>query len=115
MISPRLVAIAAQAKGLVFLTDSGGLLDASGKLVESVNAAQVDELIDQKIITGGMIVKARASIDASRRGVEAVYIVKDLKNRFSRIKNFREGLCLAPERRFHEHSAADRPLYPEHL
>ncbi len=67
-----------QASRLIFLTDSGGIL-RDGKLIEKIAAYQVQDLIDSKVITGGMIVKAFACRDAIVMGVPQVDIVKGMR------------------------------------
>ena len=67
-----------QAKRLVFLTDSGGVIQ-DGKLLNKISAYQVQDLVDSKVITGGMIVKAFACRDAIVAGVPQVDIAKGIR------------------------------------
>jgi acetylglutamate kinase len=73
------VAVACRADRLVFLTDTGGVLDGSGKLIACILPEDLDALAQKNVITGGMLVKANACIDALRDGVGAVDIVKGIK------------------------------------
>jgi acetylglutamate kinase len=73
------LALACRAKRLVFLTETGGILDAGGAPIAKINRLQVEELIKGGVITGGMMVKARASVDAVSRGVGSVDITKNIK------------------------------------
>jgi acetylglutamate kinase len=70
--------IACQADRLVFLTDSGGLLGKDGQRIDTVHPDDAQHLIDEKVITGGMIVKAQACIRALNAGVGSVDIVKGI-------------------------------------
>jgi len=70
------LAVACHAKELIFLTDTGGILDASGRLIESLVPSTVDRLIEKGTIHGGMLVKAQSCVDALHRGVHEVHIGK---------------------------------------
>lgn len=58
---------------LVMLSDVDGVLDANKQLLSELNAAQIEQLIADKVITDGMIVKVMAALDAAKllnRGVD---------------------------------------------
>ena len=61
------VAGALGASQLVLLTDTQGVLDADGRLIESLDRPEIERLIDGGIIAGGMIPKARAAVDMAAR------------------------------------------------
>ncbi|MEQ9096711.1 hypothetical protein AY599_13960 [Leptolyngbya valderiana BDU 20041] len=61
------VAIALGASQLVLLTDTAGVLDADGGLINELDRAEIERLIDAGIIAGGMIVKVRAAVDMAAR------------------------------------------------
>ena len=67
-----------QANRLIFLTDSGGVV-REGKVLDRIFAYQVQDLIDKKVITGGMIVKAQACRDALLLGVPQVDIAQRIR------------------------------------
>jgi acetylglutamate kinase len=67
------VAIALQADALVFVTNVPGVLH-SGQLLPNLTAAEVEQLIEDKVIVDGMIPKARSALGAIRGGVAAVRI-----------------------------------------
>ena len=69
------IAMALKAGRLVLLTDVDGVLDADGKLVNSIDAAQIKKMIDDRRISGGMIPKMEYSIKALENGVEKVQII----------------------------------------
>jgi len=73
------LALACQAKRLVFLTDSGGVLGSDGKQIPKIDRALSENLIRSGVITEGMLVKARASVDAVEKGVGSVDITKNIK------------------------------------
>ncbi|MDO4429699.1 MAG: acetylglutamate kinase [Lonepinella koalarum] len=51
---------------LVMLSDVDGVLDANKQLLSELNAAQIEQLIADKVITDGMIVKVMAALDAAK-------------------------------------------------
>lgn len=63
-----------RADRLIFLTDVAGVLD-DGKVLKAVSGADVEELIRQNKVSGGMILKLEASKRALAGGVREVRIV----------------------------------------
>jgi acetylglutamate kinase len=63
------------AEKLVLLTNTPGLLGKDGSLISGVNVAQVDELIRDGTIHGGMLPKIRCALDSVQSGVKAAHIV----------------------------------------
>jgi acetylglutamate kinase len=68
-------AIACQADALIFLTDVPGVKQADGSVMPWLNTKQVAGLIEQSVISGGMLPKLEACTDALRRGVGRVRIL----------------------------------------
>ncbi|MEK8086746.1 acetylglutamate kinase [Aquabacterium sp. A3] len=64
-----------KAEKLMLLTNIKGVLDKQGVLLTDLTARQIDELIDDGTISGGMIPKIEGAIDAAKSGVNAVHIV----------------------------------------
>ena len=64
-----------KAEKLMLLTNIKGVLDKQGVLMTDLTARQIDELIDDGTISGGMIPKIEGAIDAAKSGVNAVHIV----------------------------------------
>ena len=72
------IASALNAEKLVLLSDVNGVLkDPSdpGSVISSLNRTQAGELIQDKIITDGMIPKVEACIDTLEKGVKKVHII----------------------------------------
>ncbi len=69
----RAVAIAVEADALVFVSNVPGVL-RNDKLLPHLTAAEVEQLIEEKIIVGGMIPKVRSALEAVEGGVPAVTI-----------------------------------------
>ena len=64
-----------QAEKLLLLTNIPGVLDKQGQLLPELTSAQIDALIDDGTISGGMLPKLAGAIDAAKAGVKAVHIV----------------------------------------
>ena len=64
-----------QAEKLVMLTNIKGVLDKSGELLTELTPRQIDELIADGTISGGMLPKLAGAIDAAKSGVNAVHVV----------------------------------------
>lgn len=70
------LAIAARlpAERLLFLSDTPGILSAKGELIPQLDELSAERHIEQGTITGGMIPKVRASLNALRAGVGAIVV-----------------------------------------
>lgn len=69
------VAAALNAEKLILLTDTPGVLDKEKKLIQKIKVAQIDGLIDDESITGGMIPKVVCCAEALRDGVRKSHII----------------------------------------
>ena len=63
------------AEKLVMLTNIRGVLNKAGELITELTAREIDELIADGTISGGMLPKIAGAIDAAKSGVNAVHIV----------------------------------------
>ena len=63
------------AEKLLLLTNTAGVLDASGRLLTGLSPDEVDALIAEGTISGGMLPKVRCALDAVKAGVRAAHIV----------------------------------------
>jgi acetylglutamate kinase len=64
-----------EAEKLMLLTNVEGLLDQSGEVLTGLSARQVDELIANGTIQGGMLPKIRCALDAVNSGVASSHII----------------------------------------
>ncbi|MDD5330505.1 MAG: acetylglutamate kinase [Sulfuricella sp.] len=64
-----------KAEKLVLLTNTAGVLDKEGKLLTGLKAAQVDALIADGTISGGMIPKIATALEAVKNGVKTSHII----------------------------------------
>ena len=69
------LARALRAEKLLLLTNTAGLLDNDGKLLNRLNSRQAAELINDGTIYGGMLPKIQCALDAVRCGVTAAHII----------------------------------------
>lgn len=63
------------AEKLILLTNTAGVLDKNGSLLTGLTASQVDELIADGTIAGGMIPKIASALDAVKKGVKCCHIL----------------------------------------
>ncbi|AOF87607.1 acetylglutamate kinase [Hydrogenophaga sp. RAC07] len=64
-----------QAEKLLMLTNIRGVLDKDGQLLTELTPRQIDELVEDGTISGGMIPKIAGALDAAKSGVNAVHII----------------------------------------
>jgi len=69
------VAIALQADQLIFLTDQNGILDHDKQLVTHATPVQIDKMIEDGVISGGMYTKVMTMISALNAGVQKVRVL----------------------------------------
>jgi acetylglutamate kinase len=69
------MATALQAEKLLMLTNISGVLNGAGQLMTRLSAAQIDAMIADGTISGGMIPKISGALEAAKAGVQAVHIV----------------------------------------
>lgn len=69
------VATELAASKLIIVTDTAGILGASGQTLREADAAEVSQLIEEGHIHGGMLPKARCALDALSSGVPSVHII----------------------------------------
>jgi acetylglutamate kinase len=63
------------AEKLMLLTNVAGLLDKQGQILTGLTTMQVDGLIADGTISGGMLPKIRCALDAVKSGVTSAHIV----------------------------------------
>ncbi len=64
-----------QAEKLMLLTNVSGLQDKSGKVLTGLTTQQVDALIEDGTIYGGMLPKIACALDAVKGGVTSAHII----------------------------------------
>ncbi len=64
-----------KAEKLILLTNAPGILNADGKLLSGLRASDVEQLITDGAIHGGMLPKAQCALDAIAAGVTMSHII----------------------------------------
>ncbi|PKO94020.1 MAG: acetylglutamate kinase [Betaproteobacteria bacterium HGW-Betaproteobacteria-1] len=63
------------AEKLILLTNTPGVLDKDGNLLTGLTPKQVDEMVEDGTLSGGMLPKISSALDAARSGVKSVHII----------------------------------------
>ncbi len=74
-IAASKIAIALKANKVLFLTDTKGVLDKNGELLNSLDKEDVENYKKDGTIAGGMIPKVDACVDAIYNGVQKAHII----------------------------------------
>lgn len=69
------LASALRAEKLVLMTDTSGVCDRDGKLLQSLSASEIARLREAEVITGGMIPKVECALAALAGGVNKVHVL----------------------------------------
>ena len=64
-----------QAEKLVLLTNTPGVLNKAGELLTGVTPKDIDAMVDDGTLSGGMLPKIGSALDAARSGVKSVHII----------------------------------------
>jgi acetylglutamate kinase len=64
-----------KAEKLVLLTNTPGVLDKAGQLITGITPKQIDDMVADGTIEGGMLPKISSAVDAARSGVKSVHII----------------------------------------
>lgn len=60
---------------MLFLTDQDGILDAQGRLLPELDAGELEQLIEDGTVKGGMLAKARTILHALQNKVTDVHVL----------------------------------------
>ena len=69
-----------KARRLMIISDVEGVLDNEKKLIPEINSQKAKDLINQEVISGGMIPKINNCLDVASNGVKGVVIIDGRKN-----------------------------------
>jgi len=64
-----------KAEKLVLLTNTPGVLDKAGQLLTGITPLQIDEMVADGTLSGGMLPKISSALEAARNNVKAVHII----------------------------------------
>ena len=63
------------AEKLILLTNTPGVLDKKGSLLTGLTPNEIDKLVEDGTLSGGMLPKISSALDAARSGVKSVHII----------------------------------------
>ncbi|MDP2794573.1 MAG: acetylglutamate kinase [Sulfurisoma sp.] len=63
------------AEKLVLLTNTPGVLNKAGELLTGITPKEIDAMIEDGTLSGGMLPKIGSALDAARSGVKSVHII----------------------------------------
>jgi acetylglutamate kinase len=63
------------AEKLILLTNTPGVLDKNGNLMTGLTPKNIDDLVADGTLSGGMLPKISSALDAARSGVKTVHII----------------------------------------
>lgn len=72
------IAAAFKAQKLIFLTDVAGVLDKNKNTIKEIKIEEINSLIKDETITGGMIPKIRGCAESVKKGVKEVWIAEGI-------------------------------------
>jgi acetylglutamate kinase len=82
------VAEAVKAEKLLLLTNIAGLMDKEGKILTGLTTEQVNDLIADGTIYGGMLPKIQCALDAVKEGVNSAHIIDGRVNHSTLLEIF---------------------------
>jgi acetylglutamate kinase len=68
------VACAVKADDLIFISDVPGVMDAGKLVIHEIRISDIEKMVADQVVTGGMIPKLRSAAEAVSRGVGRVHI-----------------------------------------
>jgi len=74
LVAARLAQVL-KAEKLIMLTNTAGLLDARGNVITGLRLAEVEQLVADGVIRGGMLPKIRSALEAVKNGVGSAQII----------------------------------------
>ena len=74
VVAGKLATVLAAEK-LVLLTNTPGVLDDAGSLITGITPKQIDDMVEDGTLSGGMLPKIGSALDAARSGVKSVHII----------------------------------------
>ena len=69
-----------KARRLLILSDVEGVLDKDKKLISEINSDKAEQMVNDGVISEGMIPKINNCLDVAKNGVKAVCIIDGRKN-----------------------------------
>jgi acetylglutamate kinase len=64
-----------RAEKLILMTNTPGVLDNNQKLITGLTPKEIEKLVEDGTLSGGMLPKINSALDAAKSGVNAVHII----------------------------------------
>ena len=93
------IASALKVQQLIFLTDQSGILDQRKMPIRDISESQLDQLVSDEVVTGGMYTKSLTILHALSHGVQSVRVLH-AKDCVDAIFNDRVGTWCLNERSY---------------
>lgn len=100
------LAVALGAEQLIFLTDQRGIMDEEGHIIGSVDADGLRNMIEAKMVSGGMLTKTLAILHALKHGLKAVRVMC-AQDVVGDVPYGSRGTACIPEQLVHEFARGD--------
>ncbi len=69
------IAVSLEARKVIFMTDVNGVLSDGKELISYLDTATAENLIANKVISGGMVPKIQAALDCVKANVRSAHII----------------------------------------
>ena len=69
------IAVALEARKVIFMTDVNGVLSDGKELISYLDTATAENLIANKVISGGMVPKIQSALDCVKANVRSAHII----------------------------------------
>jgi acetylglutamate kinase len=69
------IASAMKLAKMIFVTDQDGILGSDGKLISECDAMELQSLIGDSVVTGGMLAKVRTILHGLESGVGSIHVI----------------------------------------
>lgn len=81
---------------LIFLTDQDGIWDANKQIVSQISTFELEDMIENKVVEGGMLTKVKAILHARKNGINTVRVLNG-NDALEAVNNLEIGtICAAP-------------------
>lgn len=85
------VAAELKARKLILLTNTAGILDEDGSTISGLSHDDVDQLVNNGVISAGMLPKTRSALNAIDAGVDSAHIVDGTVSHSLLLEIFTDG------------------------
>ncbi|MFH1351477.1 MAG: acetylglutamate kinase [Pseudomonadota bacterium] len=85
------IAASLKARKMILLTDTEGVFDQGGKLISTLKVREINGLIEDGTIRGGMIPKLNCCIEALKGGIKKAHIIDGRKEHAILLEIFTKG------------------------